>query len=54
MAKGDSVIVTCPKCGSSTSAEITMTDGGQVVTCKNCSKNFMMDVSHGEFRRVRA
>ena len=31
MAKGDRIVVTCPKCGKSTPATITMTDGGQIV-----------------------
>jgi len=54
MAKGDTVIVSCPKCGSSTPVKITMTDGGQVATCQNCRKNFMVDVNGGNVRRVRA
>ena len=53
MAKGDTVILTCPKCGATTSATITMTDGGQVVCCKSCHKNFMMDVRQAEVHGTR-
>lgn len=53
MAKGDTVVLTCPHCGSATPVTITITDGGQSATCQVCRKNFMVDVNGGNIKGVR-
>lgn len=48
MAQGSGV-TQCPKCGAVGTYPITMSQGGQVITCKNCRKNFTAQVDHGQF-----
>jgi transposase-like protein len=39
----------CPKCGRVATYAITMVDGGQALTCKQCHKGFTAEVRNGEF-----
>ncbi len=39
----------CPKCGAVGTFPITLTNGGQVVACKNCHKNFTAEVRQQQF-----
>ncbi len=39
----------CPKCGAVGAYPITMTQGGQVISCQSCRKNFTAQVDHGQF-----
>ena len=39
----------CPKCGRSNTANITLNNGGQVITCGGCHKNFTAEVKQGSF-----
>jgi transcription elongation factor Elf1 len=39
----------CPRCGAVSTYPIMMHDGGQVITCKRCHKNFTAEVRGGEF-----
>jgi hypothetical protein len=39
----------CPKCGSVGTYPIRMQQGGQVITCNSCRKNFTAEVHHGQF-----
>jgi hypothetical protein len=39
--------VTCPYCGRVATYRITIRDGGQVVSCRNCWKNFRIIVHQG-------
>ena len=39
----------CPHCGQVQTHKITMSDGGQVVSCSKCRKNFTAEVKHGQF-----
>ena len=39
----------CPKCGAVGTYPITMSQGGQVISCKSCHKNFTAQVDHGQF-----
>jgi hypothetical protein len=40
--------VMCPHCGGMYSYNITMRDGGQVVTCYSCHRNFRLRVHIGQ------
>lgn len=39
----------CPHCGRVINAPITMKNGGQVITCQVCRKNFTAEVQQGSF-----
>lgn len=39
----------CPYCGVPGTYNITMSQGGQVISCGNCRKNFTAEVDHGQF-----
>lgn len=39
----------CPKCGAVGTYKITMQQGGQVIACNSCRKNFTAQVDHGQF-----
>jgi len=39
----------CPHCGSIGTHNITMQQGGQVISCNNCRKNSTAQVDHGQF-----
>ncbi len=39
----------CPNCGVKGTYKITMRQGGQVISCKNCHKNFTAQLDHGQF-----
>jgi transcription elongation factor Elf1 len=39
----------CPKCGAVGTYEIRNQQGGQVITCNSCRKNFTAEVQHGQF-----
>jgi uncharacterized C2H2 Zn-finger protein len=47
-----SATVPCPHCGSASTHQITMRDGGQVVSCPSCHKNFRIYVNQGQVRRT--
>lgn len=38
----------CPKCGAVGTFKITLTNGGQVMTCRACHKTFTAEVKQGE------
>ncbi len=42
-------VTQCPHCGSIGTYEIRMQNGGQVITCQNCRKNFTAEVHNGQF-----
>lgn len=42
-------VMQCPKCGAVGTYSITMQQGGQVICCKSCRKNFTAQVAHGQF-----
>lgn len=39
----------CPHCGAVGNFTITMTNGGQVLNCKNCPRHFTAEVKHKQF-----
>jgi len=39
----------CPKCGAVGTYTIRLENGGQVICCNNCRKNFTAEVRHGQF-----
>jgi len=39
----------CPKCGAVGTYTITTSQGGQVISCNACRKNFTAQVDHGQF-----
>jgi transcription elongation factor Elf1 len=39
----------CPKCGAVGTYKITMQNGGQVISCNSCRKNFTAEVKQGVF-----
>ena len=39
----------CPKCGAVGAFKITLTNGGQVVTCRSCHKTFTAEVKQQQF-----
>jgi transposase-like protein len=39
----------CPKCGAVGTYKITLTNGGQVITCNSCKKNFTAEVKQQQF-----
>jgi len=48
MAYGTGV-TQCPKCGAVGTYQITMQQGGQVISCDSCRKNFHAEVRQGQF-----
>jgi hypothetical protein len=42
-------VTQCPKCGSVGTYPIRLQDGGQVICCVNCRKNFTAEVRQGVF-----
>lgn len=42
-------VTQCPKCGAVGTYPIRMQQGGQVITCNPCRKNFTAQVDHGQF-----
>ena len=42
-------ITQCPKCGKIMSTEIHLKNGGQVVTCIHCHRNFCAETKNGFF-----
>ena len=42
-------VTQCPKCRTVGTFRITMKQGGQVLTCPKCHKNFTAHVDHGKF-----
>jgi len=39
----------CPKCNAVGTYKITMQNGGQVISCNRCRKNFTAEVKQGAF-----
>jgi transcription elongation factor Elf1 len=39
----------CPHCGAVGTYRITMQQGGQVIPCNSCRKNFTAEVKQGQF-----
>jgi transcription elongation factor Elf1 len=39
----------CPHCGAVGTYKITIQQGGQVISCNNCRKNFTAQVDHAKF-----
>jgi len=39
----------CPKCGAVGTYTVTMQNGGQVICCNSCRKNFTAEVHQGQF-----
>jgi len=39
----------CPHCGAIGNYPITMSSGGQVISCQKCHKNFTAQVKNGQF-----
>ena len=48
MAYGTGV-TQCPHCGCVGTYIITMHQGGQVISCEQCRKNFTAEVKQGQF-----
>jgi hypothetical protein len=44
--------VMCPHCGGDFSYDITVRDGGQVVVCYSCRRNFCLGFRTGHLIRV--
>ena len=42
-------VTQCPKCGTVGTYRITMQNGGQVIACNGCRKNFTAEVKQGTF-----
>lgn len=39
----------CPHCGKVGAYKVTMQNGGQVVSCSSCRKNFTAEVKQAQF-----
>lgn len=53
MAKGDSVVLTCPHCGEQATYKIRHDNVNQTDTCPHCRKNFTTDITNGSVQQVR-
>jgi transposase-like protein len=43
-----SATVPCPHCSKPSTHEIKMRDGGQIVSCPSCHKNFRIKINQGQ------
>jgi len=53
MAKGDTVVVACPHCGSQGSYRLRNDNSNQVDSCRSCHKNFYICITNGQVRDVK-
>jgi hypothetical protein len=52
MAKGDSVVVSCPHYGKPGSYTLRGDNVNQVDACRHCSKNFTVCITGGQIRDI--